>query len=76
MKQEDIQTKIDVIVENLEKLGFLKAKTYEYFTSDFRNIDSAIQRFLRLIDCHPALKLIHLLVSLQRSSFFLHEEFL
>ena len=44
MKQEDIQTKIDVIVENLEKLGSLKAKTYEDFTSDFRNIDSALHR--------------------------------
>lgn len=44
MRQEDIQTKIDVIVENLEKLSSLKAKTYEDFISDFRNIDSAIHR--------------------------------
>ncbi len=44
MKQEDIQTKIDVISENLEKLGFLKAMTYENFISDFRNTDSALHR--------------------------------
>ena len=44
MRQEDIQTKIDVIVENLEKLSFLKAMTYEDFISDFRNIDSALHR--------------------------------
>jgi len=44
MRQEDIQTKIDVIVENLEKLGFFKAMTYEDFISDFRNIDSALHR--------------------------------
>lgn len=44
MRQEDIQTKIDVIVENLEKLGFFKAMTYEDFISDFRNRDSALHR--------------------------------
>lgn len=42
MKREDIQTKIDVILDNLEKLHTLKAKTYEDFISDFRNIDSAL----------------------------------
>lgn len=42
MRQEDIQTKIDIIVDNLEKLGTLRAKTYEDFISDFRNIDSAL----------------------------------
>lgn len=44
MRQEDIQTKIDVIVENLEKLGSFKAMTYEDFISDFRNIDSVLHR--------------------------------
>lgn len=44
MRQEDIQIKIDVIVENLEKLSSLKAKTYEDFISDYRNIDSALYR--------------------------------
>lgn len=42
MRQEDIQTKIDVIVGNLEKLASLKAKTYDDFASDFRNVDSAL----------------------------------
>ncbi|MDO9028009.1 MAG: DUF86 domain-containing protein [Candidatus Roizmanbacteria bacterium] len=40
MNQTDVQTKIDVILDNLEKLSALKAKTYEDFTSDFRNIDA------------------------------------
>ncbi|MEK6576065.1 MAG: DUF86 domain-containing protein [Nitrospirota bacterium] len=44
MKKEDIQTKIDVILDNLEKLNTLKVKRYEDFISDFRNIDSALHR--------------------------------
>ncbi len=44
MKKEDIQTKIDVIIDNLGKLNSLRTKTYEDFTSDFRNIDSALYR--------------------------------
>ncbi len=44
MKKEDVQTKIDVIFDNLEKLSSLRTKTYEDFTSDFRNIDSALYR--------------------------------
>lgn len=44
MKKEDIQTKIDVILDNLEKLKFFRSKTYEEFISDFRNIDSALHR--------------------------------
>ena len=44
MKKEDIQTKIDVILDNLERLNFLKRKTYKDFISDFRNIDSALHR--------------------------------
>lgn len=44
MKKRDIQTKIDVILDNLEKLYKLKTKTYEDFVSDFRNIDSALHR--------------------------------
>ena len=44
MKKGDIQTKIDVILDNLEKLNSLKTKTFEDFTSDFRNIDSALHR--------------------------------
>ena len=44
MKKEDIQTKIDVVLDNLEKLHDLKIKTYEDFISDYRNIDSALYR--------------------------------
>ena len=44
MKKGDIQTKIDVILDNLEKLNSLKTKTFEDFTSDFRNVDSALHR--------------------------------
>lgn len=44
MKKEDIQTKIDVVLDNLERLHTLKIKTYEDFVSDFRNIDSALHR--------------------------------
>ncbi len=42
MNQRDVQTKIDVILDNLEKLNTLKSKTYKDFISDFRNIDSAL----------------------------------
>lgn len=44
MRKEDIQTKIDAILDNLEKLNSLKTKTFEDFTSDFRNVDSALHR--------------------------------
>lgn len=44
MKQEDIQTKIDTITDNLEKLLKLAKFTYEEFISDFRNVDSALHR--------------------------------
>lgn len=44
MRKEDIQTKIDVIFDNIEKLSSLKAKKYDDFISDFRNIDSALHR--------------------------------
>jgi len=44
MKKTDVQSKLDVIPENLEKLEILRAKGYEEFTSDFRNIDSALHR--------------------------------
>lgn len=42
MNQDDIQTKIDLIGDNLEKLNFLRTKTYEDFVSDFRNIASSL----------------------------------
>lgn len=44
MRKEDIQTKIDVILDNLEKLYPLKSMAYEDFISDYRNIDSALYR--------------------------------
>jgi len=44
MKKEDIQTKIDVILDNLEKLDTIRSKTFDDFISDFRNIDSALHR--------------------------------
>src|SRR3989337_1848134 len=44
MKKEDIQTKIDAIFDNHEKLKFFSSKTYEEFIADFRNIDSALHR--------------------------------
>ena len=45
MREEDAQGKLDIIPENLEKLEILRAMGYEKFTSDFRNIDSALHRF-------------------------------
>jgi len=45
MRKEDVQSKLDIIPENLEKLEILRAMSYENFTSDFRNIDSALHRF-------------------------------
>lgn len=42
MKKEDIQTKIDVLLDNLEKLKFFSSKTYDEFKSDFRNTDSSL----------------------------------
>lgn len=44
MNQRDVKTKIDVIIDNLDKLNALKAETYENFISDFRNIDSTLHR--------------------------------
>lgn len=44
MNRQDIQSKIDVIIDNLEKLHLLKSKTYNDFISDFRNIDSTLYR--------------------------------
>ncbi len=44
MNRQDIQSKVDVIIDNLEKLHLLKSKTYNDFISDFRNIDSTLHR--------------------------------
>ena len=44
MRKEDVQSKLDIIPENLEKLAILRAMSYEEFKSDFRNIDSVLHR--------------------------------
>jgi len=44
MKREDIQSKLNIIPQNLEKLEILRIMGYENFVSDFRNIDSALPR--------------------------------
>jgi len=44
MKQSDIQTKLDTVLDNLDKLSQLPTATYREFVSDFRNTDSALHR--------------------------------
>jgi len=44
MRRQDVQSKLNIIPENLEKLEILRAMGYEKFVSDFRNIDSALHR--------------------------------
>jgi uncharacterized protein YutE (UPF0331/DUF86 family) len=44
MKKEDVQSKLDLIPENSEKIEIFRAMSYEEFISDFRNIDSALHR--------------------------------
>ena len=45
MRKQDVQSKLDIIPENLEKLEIIGAMDYEKFSSDFRNIDSTLHRF-------------------------------
>lgn len=44
MRKEEVQRKLDIIPENLEKLEILRAMGYDAFASDFRNIDSTLHR--------------------------------
>lgn len=44
MRKEDVQSKLDLIPENLEKLEILRGMGDEEFVSDFCNIDSALHR--------------------------------
>lgn len=44
MKKEDIQIKLDLIPENVEKLEILRGKSLDEFEADFRNVDSALHR--------------------------------
>jgi len=44
MRKADVQSKLEIIPENIERLELLQAKNYQEFRSDFRNIDSALHR--------------------------------
>lgn len=44
MNLSDIQTKLDTVSDNLDRLGQLPTETYEEFVSDFRTVDSALHR--------------------------------
>lgn len=44
MRKTDVQSKLEAIPENIERLEFLQARGYQEFRSDFRNIDSALHR--------------------------------
>lgn len=44
MNKVEVQTKLDTVADNLEKLAKLPTRTYEEFVSDFRTLDSALHR--------------------------------
>ena len=44
MNPRDIHTKIDLVSDNVARLRLLPTETFEGFTSDFRNADSALHR--------------------------------
>lgn len=44
MTPEQVNAKIDLLRDNLEKLAQLPQRDYEEFSSDFRNLDSALHR--------------------------------
>jgi len=44
MRTADVQSKLEVIPENIEKLELLRVKDYQEFCSDFRNVDSTLHR--------------------------------
>jgi uncharacterized protein YutE (UPF0331/DUF86 family) len=44
MTEDDIQTKLAVLAENLERMAEIPQSTYEEFGADFRNLDSALHR--------------------------------
>lgn len=44
MTLDDIQTKLDVLRDNLEKMALLPQASFEEFSGDFRNVDSALHR--------------------------------
>jgi uncharacterized protein YutE (UPF0331/DUF86 family) len=44
MTDEDVQTKLAGLADNLERLAQLPQASYEEFAADFRNLDSALHR--------------------------------
>lgn len=44
MTLEEIQSKLEIMQENLERMEQIPQATYEEFASDFRNVDSAKHR--------------------------------
>ncbi|MFW5876511.1 MAG: type VII toxin-antitoxin system HepT family RNase toxin [Myxococcota bacterium] len=44
MTAEEIQSKLAILRDNLEKLEALPAGTYDEFVADFRTVDSALHR--------------------------------
>jgi uncharacterized protein YutE (UPF0331/DUF86 family) len=44
MTAEEIQTKLAMLRDNLERLAQIPQATYEEFAADFRNLDSALHR--------------------------------
>ena len=44
MTPEEVQAKLAVLRDNLEKLALIPQGSFEQFSSDFRNLDSALHR--------------------------------
>lgn len=44
MTFQEIQSKLDILRDNLEKLGQIPQSNYQEFLADFRNLDSALHR--------------------------------
>lgn len=44
MGRDEIDTKLDIVRENLGRLGQIPQGSFEEFSSDFRNLDSALHR--------------------------------
>jgi len=42
MTEEQLQSKLDVLKANLDKLGRIPAGSFEEFAADFRNVASAL----------------------------------
>lgn len=44
LRKAEVQSKLEIIPENIEKLELLRGKDYQEFCADFRNIDSTLHR--------------------------------